>query len=112
MAALLDFTDSEVLRSHAELFTHEYDAIGVPLNDVTALASAMATLARDSAFRERLGTNARRSVVQKFSRDRLGPQLVRVYETCRQGQPARARSAGSRRRTPAPNGISSSLWFR
>ena len=63
----------------AELFTPEEDAIGVPPGDADALARAIIELVNDPARRRRLGEAARRSAVERFGRDRLGPQVLDAY---------------------------------
>jgi glycosyltransferase involved in cell wall biosynthesis len=64
----------------AELFTADREAIGVPPGDALALAEAIQRIAADKALRQRLGANARSTVLRKFNPDRLGPQLLAVYE--------------------------------
>lgn len=63
----------------AELFTDDVDAVGTPPRDPQALADAIRGLAGDPERRARLGANARRSAVERFSRDRLGRQVADVY---------------------------------
>jgi glycosyltransferase involved in cell wall biosynthesis len=63
----------------AELFTHDHDAVGVPPGDPAALAAAISRLILDSGLRRELGYNARHTVINRFSRLRLGPQLLTVY---------------------------------
>ena len=63
-----------------ELFTPDHDAIGVVPGDPDALAAAIARLAADPALRQRLGENARQTAVERFDRDRLGPQLMAIYQ--------------------------------
>jgi glycosyltransferase involved in cell wall biosynthesis len=74
----------------AELFTHQYDAIGVPPNDVKALGAALLALVRSPEQRSFLGGNARQTAVRRFSRERLGGQMLALYQR---------RNAG---RSPAP----------
>jgi glycosyltransferase involved in cell wall biosynthesis len=62
-----------------ELFTHNYDAIGVPPNDPLALASALGNLMVDIGRQKSLATNARQTVVERFNRRRLGPQILAAY---------------------------------
>lgn len=62
-----------------ELFTDGRDAIGVPPRDADALASAIARLAADPPLRARLGAAARETAVRRFSRNRLGPEVLRIY---------------------------------
>jgi glycosyltransferase involved in cell wall biosynthesis len=63
----------------AELFTNDYDAVGVPPGDADALARAIADLVNDPAKRRRLGERARASAVERFRRERLGPQVLDAY---------------------------------
>jgi glycosyltransferase involved in cell wall biosynthesis len=70
----------------SELFTHDHDAVGVPPGDAAALAAAVGRLLGDSCTRRRLGENARRSAVAKFSRARLGPQVLAAYDRFRKSK--------------------------
>jgi glycosyltransferase involved in cell wall biosynthesis len=63
----------------AELFTHDQDAVGVAPSDVGALAQAVGKLAREPERRDRLGAAARQSALQRFRRERLGPELLDAY---------------------------------
>lgn len=63
----------------AELFTHDVDAVGAPPNDPGALCAAIRRLTDDPALRARLGEYAHKSAVARFSRSRLGPELLAVY---------------------------------
>jgi len=63
----------------AELFTHESDALGAAPNDPTALSVAIHALTENSALRQRLGESARKNTVARFSRGRLGAELLAVY---------------------------------
>lgn len=63
----------------AELFTKDFDAVGVSPNYPAALARAMGRLVADPHFRKFLGQNARSTAVLRFSRERLGPQLLTAY---------------------------------
>jgi len=63
----------------AELFTHGHDALGVPPGDTQALAETLRLLSADPDLRRRLGENARATVLNRFRRDRLGPQLLAAY---------------------------------
>jgi glycosyltransferase involved in cell wall biosynthesis len=63
----------------AELFTHDSDAFGVPPRDAEALARAILTLADDPARRARLGEHARQTVLERFTRERLGRQALATY---------------------------------
>ena len=67
----------------AELFTPDHDGLGHTPGDVTGLAAAIAKLAADPALRARLGANARRTAVERFSQDRYGREIAAVYAACR-----------------------------
>ena len=68
-----------------ELFSHDHDAIGVPPSNPTALAAAINRLIADAGLRQRLGHHARHTALERFSRDRLGPQLLDVYRRLSNG---------------------------
>jgi glycosyltransferase involved in cell wall biosynthesis len=55
-------------------------ALTVSVDDVEALAGAMAKLAADAELRRRLGANARALVERKFSADAIGRQTVELYD--------------------------------
>jgi glycosyltransferase involved in cell wall biosynthesis len=55
------------------------DALAAAPQDVRALSEAMERLAGDAAIRERLGTAARRTALQRFSRERWGARLLEAY---------------------------------
>jgi glycosyltransferase involved in cell wall biosynthesis len=63
----------------AELFTHDEDAVGVMPGQAEPLARAIRDLLADGPRRQRLGHNARRTAVCRFSPDRLGPQVLAAY---------------------------------
>lgn len=64
----------------AELFTDNYDAMGLPPGDRTALATAIQLLIERPELRQRLSENARATVLKRFSSDRLGEQILGIYE--------------------------------
>ncbi len=64
----------------AELFEEGRDAVGFEPGDAADLARAIASLLDDPARRERLGTVARETVLARFSRERLGPAVMKTYE--------------------------------
>ena len=63
----------------AELFTHDHDAVGVPPGEAAALAAAIEALVDDPGRRGCLGAAARRTAVERFRRERLGPQVLDAY---------------------------------
>ncbi|WP_071191173.1 glycosyltransferase family 4 protein [Trichormus sp. NMC-1] len=63
----------------AELFTHNYDAIGVPPGEPKALAAAILDLLNNPEKRQIISENARHTVTERFSHERLGKQLMKVY---------------------------------
>jgi glycosyltransferase involved in cell wall biosynthesis len=64
----------------AELFTHQKDAIGVLPGDSTALSAAICQLIDDPRHRIALGIAGRITVKDRFNRDRLGHDLVSLYQ--------------------------------
>jgi glycosyltransferase involved in cell wall biosynthesis len=70
----------------AELFRHGHDALGVFPGDARALAAALGELVGDPLRRARLGDNARRTALARFSRDGLGERFRRIYSHLRRGR--------------------------
>jgi len=64
-----------------ELFTDGHDALGFPPGDAPALAQRLQQLAASPALRETLSRNARQTAVERFSRERMGHQLLALYRT-------------------------------
>lgn len=64
----------------AELFTHDYDAVGIAPGDFEALALAIAYLIDNPDQRQHLSENARTTVLKQFSSERLGKQLLSAYQ--------------------------------
>lgn len=62
-----------------ELFTRGVSALGCVPRSVTALATAMETLATEPERARSLGQQARIEAEQKFDRRRLGADLLRLY---------------------------------
>jgi colanic acid/amylovoran biosynthesis glycosyltransferase len=60
-----------------EVITHDYDGLLVPPEDDERLAAAIARLMDDPELRRRLGSNARRTIVERFD-SRIG--AARLYE--------------------------------
>jgi len=56
-------------------------ALTVPVDDVGALAEAMAKLAGDAELRRRFGANARALVEREFSAEAIGRETVALYDT-------------------------------
>jgi glycosyltransferase involved in cell wall biosynthesis len=72
----------------AELFTDGLDGVGVPAGRAAELAHAIHMLAGDPDRRDLLGRNARRTALERFTRDRLGRQAAALYEEVRpRGRP-------------------------
>lgn len=65
----------------AELITEGVDALTLPSGDEEALAMALRTLVEDAELRERLGRAARRTAVERFSRERYAREILEVYRT-------------------------------
>jgi len=55
------------------------DALAASPQDIRALSEAMERLAGDALLRERLGAAARRTTLQRFSRERWGARLLEAY---------------------------------
>ncbi len=66
----------------AELFTPGHDGLGHAPGDDMDLAGAIARLVADPALRTRLGANARRTAVERFSRERFGREMAALYAAC------------------------------
>lgn len=65
----------------AELFTHNYDAVGVPPGEPIALATAILDLLNNSEKRQILSEKARNTVTERFNHERLGQQILAVYNS-------------------------------
>ena len=63
----------------AEQLTDGVDALTLPSGDAPALARALRTLVEDAGLRERLGQAARRTAVERFSRERYAREVLTVY---------------------------------
>lgn len=64
-----------------ELFTHNYDAVGVLPGDRTALASAILHLIDNPAFRKSLSKNARSTVIKRFNHQHLATPILTLYNS-------------------------------
>jgi glycosyltransferase involved in cell wall biosynthesis len=65
----------------SELFTPGHDGLGHAPGNSAGLAQAIARLAADRLMRGQLGTNARRTAVERFSQERHGREVAAVYAT-------------------------------
>lgn len=63
-----------------EIARHGVNALLVPPGDATALANAIAALARDSRKRHQFAAAGRRLVEEEFSATQIGRQIVAVYD--------------------------------
>jgi len=67
--------------SISELAEHEATALVVPTQDAHALVTALTRLAGDAALRARLGENARRHCVERFSYERMLDRMEAIYRS-------------------------------
>jgi glycosyltransferase involved in cell wall biosynthesis len=65
----------------AELFTHNYDAVGVPPGDSAALASAILHLIDNPKLCKSLSENARSTVIKRFNHQHLATQILTLYNS-------------------------------
>lgn len=65
----------------AEIIEPDTDAVAVAPGDVAGLAMALAGLVADEARRKHLGQAARTKAVERFSRRRLGREIVSIYDS-------------------------------
>jgi rhamnosyl/mannosyltransferase len=72
-----------------EVNTHMETGLEVPIRDPVALAGAMRTLAEDPVLRERLGSNGRRRVKERFTIARMTEAHIDLFERVRGPRPAR-----------------------
>ncbi len=63
-----------------EIARHDVNALLVPVDDPGPLAGALAVLARDPALRRRLGAAGREMVETELSSDRMGREIVELYD--------------------------------
>lgn len=88
----------------AELFTPDHDGLGHAPGDVIGLADAITRLAADPALRARLGANARRTAVERFSQGRFGGEIAAVYTACLRGRSGSDPGRGEYRGDPSGEG--------
>ncbi|WP_394821309.1 glycosyltransferase family 4 protein [Pendulispora albinea] len=76
-------TARPVIVSHAggaaELYRDGVDGVGAPPGDAARLAESIARLAEDASLRQKLGQAARLTAESRFSRERLGAELLAIY---------------------------------
>ena len=63
-----------------EIARQDINALLVPVDDAPALADALARLAHDKALRRRFGEAGRRLTENEFSAERIGIQIVALYD--------------------------------
>lgn len=63
----------------SELFETEVNALGHPPGDAVRLAASITQLAADPHLRARLGAAGRATAERRFSRTRLGRELIPIY---------------------------------
>ena len=63
----------------AELFTDNYDAVGVKPGEPIALAKAILDLINNREKRQIIAENARLTVLKRFSYDGLGEKILAIY---------------------------------
>ncbi|MEA5581249.1 glycosyltransferase family 4 protein [Nodularia harveyana UHCC-0300] len=63
----------------SELFTHNYDAVGVPPSDAIALAAAILDLIDNPEKRQLISENARNTATKRFNSQNLAQQILTVY---------------------------------
>lgn len=71
-----------------EIAIEDVTALTVPVDDPQALADAMAKLAEDAAMRARFGKAARALVEEKFSAEKIGKEIVAIYDALISDRPA------------------------
>jgi glycosyltransferase involved in cell wall biosynthesis len=64
----------------AELFSENIDALGVRPGNADDLAAAISRLIHDPPLRMSLGAAARQSAQRRFSRPRIGPEMLAIYQ--------------------------------
>ena len=69
-----------------ELFREDFDAVGFEPGDAHDLGRLMRALADDPTRRARLSEQARRSAVERFSRDRLAREVAAAYGKLTRGR--------------------------
>ena len=67
------------IEGYAQVADHDETGILVPPGDVDALAAALVELLEDEGRRQRLGAAAREAA-KEYSWDRIGRQLLEIYE--------------------------------
>ena len=81
----------------SELFTPEHDGLGHAPGDATELAGAIARLVASPTLRDRLGANARRTALERFSLERFGQEMAAIFTACPHGTVNRQQAGRGRR---------------
>lgn len=76
----------------AEIIEPDTDAVAVVPGDVAGLAKALGDLVGDETRRQRLGQAARTKAVKRFSRRRLGQEIVTIYDSLLKSEMTHKRS--------------------
>jgi glycosyltransferase involved in cell wall biosynthesis len=63
-----------------EIITHEHDGLLVPPGEPNALAAAVQRLLNDPEQARRLGENARRTAIERFSAEAMAERYMKLYE--------------------------------
>lgn len=64
-----------------EAITHDENGILIPPRNSKAISENVINLLQDKDYREKLARNARKTVLRKFSWDKIGRETEKVYET-------------------------------
>ncbi|MGB1250415.1 MAG: glycosyltransferase family 4 protein [Candidatus Promineifilaceae bacterium] len=65
---------------HRAIVTQEHDGLVVPVSDSEALAESLTRLINDAELREKLGEQARKTVLSKFALEIVAQQYGRLYK--------------------------------
>ncbi len=67
-----------------EAITHNENGILIPPGNSEAIVESITNLLQDKAYSEKLARNARKTVLEKFSWEKIGRETERVYENVMQ----------------------------
>ena len=79
MSCKLPIVATEV-SGNVELIEHNVNGILVQPKNATALSEAILTLVDDSVTKERLGNNARKTIINGFTWDAISDKILRCFE--------------------------------